>query len=209
METFLEWLTLHADNAHFIIFGLLMLAGFSLPVSEELMLIIGGVLASSVIPDHTVHLFLAVLFGCYFSDLIAYWLGRINGHRLYNIKWLPFSLNEKRVARLKWFYDNYGFLTLFIGRFIPFGVRNAIFMTAGIGKMHFGKFALSDGIGCFVFSSLLFFLAYSFGKNYEAMRGMLQQGNIIIFTLFVVAGGASALYFWLRKKPVTEQVETL
>ena len=66
METFLEWLTLHAAHAHYILFGLLMISGFSLPVSEELMLIVGGVLASSIIPEHTIHLFLAVFLGCNF-----------------------------------------------------------------------------------------------------------------------------------------------
>ncbi|MDB6081018.1 MAG: putative rane protein [Chlamydiia bacterium] len=206
METLLEWLSLHADNAHFILFGLLMLAGFSLPVSEELILILGGVLASSVIPENTIHLFMAVFLGCYFSDWIAYWLGRGLGKRLYNVKWLPFSLNEKRVERLKWFYDNYGFWTLFIGRFIPFGVRNGIFMTAGIGKMHFGKFALSDAIGCFVFSAALFSLAYSFGKNYDVMRDLLRKGNIVIFALFMVAVVSTILYFWLRKKPVASEI---
>src|SRR5690348_10457707 len=118
METLLQWLSLHADHAHFIIFGLLILAGFSLPVSEELMLIVSGVLASSIIPDQTFYLFLAVFLGCYFSDWIAYWLGRLMGQKLYTIKWLPFVLNEKRVQRLRYFYNRYGFLTLFIGRFI-------------------------------------------------------------------------------------------
>ena len=38
------------------------------------------------------------------------------------------------------FYKKYGALTLVIGRFIPFGVRNAIFLTSGISKMPFAKF---------------------------------------------------------------------
>src|SRR5437763_1149268 len=151
MESLLQWLTEYAAHAHFIIFGLLILAGFSLPISEEVMLILSGVLASSVIPDHTPHLFLSVFLGCYFSDWTAYWIGRFFGKKLYTIKWLPFSLTENRVQRLAWFYENYGFLTLFIGRFIPFGVRNGIFMTAGVSRMHFGKFALCNAVGCLLF----------------------------------------------------------
>ena len=187
METLLQWLSLHADNAHFIIFGLLILTGFSLPISEELMLIAGGVLASSVIPDNTAHLFIAVFLGCYFSDCIAYWIGRYFGKKLYNVRWLPFSLNEKRVQKLSWFYGKYGFLTLFIGRFIPFGVRSGIFMTAGVSKMHFGKFILSDGIGCLIFSTIIFAASYSFGKNYDSLCQILNKSNLYIFILFAVS----------------------
>jgi len=207
METLLQWLSLHADNAHFIIFGLLVLTGFSLPISEELMLIATGVLASSVIPDNTIHLFLAGLLGCYFSDCVAYWLGRRMGVKLYNVKWLPFSLTEKRVAKMKWFYDNYGFLTLFVGRFIPFGVRNCIFMTAGIGKMHFGKFAASDAVGCLFFSTLIFALAYSFGKNYEIVSQVMHQSNLIIFALFLVGAIGVGMYFAFRKKTAPAEAE--
>ena len=38
------------------------------------------------------------------------------------------------------YYTKYGVVTLLIGRFIPFGVRNCLFVTAGIGKMRFWKF---------------------------------------------------------------------
>lgn len=200
MESMLQWLTLHADHAHYIIFGLLILAGFSLPVSEEAMLILSGVLASSVIPDHTVHLFLAVFLGCYFSDWIAYWIGRFCGPKLYSVKWLPFKLTEERVKKLAGFYERYGFLTLFIGRFIPFGVRNGIFMTAGVGKMHFGKFAVSNAIGCFFFSFLLFSLSYSFGKNYEAFCQTLHDSNKIIFIVFVGLVVTALSFFWLKKR---------
>jgi membrane-associated protein len=207
METLLQWLTMHADNAHFIIFGLLMLAGFSLPISEEVMLILSGVLASSVIPDHTFHLFTAVFLGCYFSDWIAYWLGRSIGERLYRVKWLSFALSRERVSKLQSFYNQYGFLTLFVGRFIPFGIRNGLFMIAGIGKMHFGKFVITDGIGCLIFSALLFYLAFSFGKNYETLCKILDTSNIIIFVLFVISMVATGLYFWLRKKPLSAKAD--
>ena len=209
METLLQWLSLYADSAHYIIFALLILAGFSLPVSEEVMLIVSGVLASNVVPERTVHLFISSFLGCYFSDWIAYWLGRGIGDRLYRVKWLPFAVTEKRIARLQWFYANYGFWTLFIGRFIPFGVRNGIFMTAGVGKMHFGKFACSDLVGCLFFSVLIFYLAYSFGKNYDALCHCVHQSNIIIFALFAIVVVGVGLYFWFRKRPVATDTPSI
>jgi membrane protein DedA with SNARE-associated domain len=206
MDVIVSWFALHANHAHFIIFGLLLLAGFCLPISEEVMLIMSGFLASSIIPDHDVHLFLAAFLGCYFSDWIAYWLGRLVGARLYSVKWFQFALNARRVKRLGRFYERHGFLTLVVGRFIPFGVRNGIFMTAGIGRMHFGKFAAIDLGGCAIFSSLLFTLAYSFGKNYDHLVAIVQKGNVLIFALFIVTILSGVLVLWARRKPRTEPI---
>jgi membrane-associated protein len=200
MESLVQWFSIHGQHAHYILFGLLLLAGFSLPISEEVMLMIGGILASSFIPERTIHLFFGVFLGCYFSDWIAYWLGRFLGYRLYSVRWLHFALCEKRVAKLNRFFASYGFLTLVIGRFIPFGVRNGIFMTAGIGKMHFGKFALIDILGCFCFSLLLFSLAYYCGANYEALAGTIKKGKVILFILFVLTVCAIGVVLWIKKR---------
>jgi membrane protein DedA with SNARE-associated domain len=60
-------------------------------------------------------------------------------------------------------------------------------MTAGIGKMSFVKFILSDGIACLLSNSVLFWLAYLFGKNYQVLLEHLKIVNLVIFVLFTVA----------------------
>ena len=62
IESMAQWLTVHADHAPLFVFGLLLLAGFSLPISEDLLVIVSGVVASTVIPEQTVPLFIAVFF---------------------------------------------------------------------------------------------------------------------------------------------------
>ena len=159
-----------------------------------------GFLASAVIPDHTWHLFLAVFAGCYFSDWIAYWLGRLVGAKLYHVAWLHFALHEGRLKKISHFFSKHGLWTLVVGRFIPFGVRNGIFMTAGIGKMHFGKFALIDLSGCLFFSSLLFSCAYYCGRNFETMAHWMHRGNQIIFFSFVGIAIATFAGVWIKKR---------
>ena len=51
-------------------------------------------------------------------------------------------VSPERVAKVASFYQKYGVWTLVVGRFIPFGVRNALFLTAGIGKMSPVRFAI-------------------------------------------------------------------
>ncbi len=101
------------------------------------------------------------------------------------------------------YYEKYGFLTLLVGRFIPFGVRNGLFLTAGLGKMHFGKFILSDGIACVLSNTALFCLAYTVGKNYEVLIATLKTFNIFLFAAFVVSIIA-LIWYKRRKKAATK-----
>jgi membrane protein DedA with SNARE-associated domain len=192
----------HAAYAHWIVFGALILAGFNIPVSEDLMIIFSAVLSATVVPENTAKLFVGVFLGCYLSDWICYWMGRKLGPKLWNFSWMAKRVDRKRVDQIQKYYEKYGFWTLLIGRFIPFGVRNALFLTAGLGKMHFGRFILSDGIACLTSNTALFFLAYSVGKNYEALLTTLKTFNILLFGAFVVAI-IGLIWYKRKKKPAT------
>ncbi len=197
MESWLVFFTQHAPYAHWVIFGALILAGFNLPISEDLMLILSGVLASTVVPEHTWHLFIGVFLGCYLSDWIAYGLGWHFGPRLLRMRWFASKIPPSKVQKITSFFEKYGFWTLLIGRFIPFGVRNCLFITAGMGKMSRWRFGVSDGIACLISNTTLFTLAYLGGKNLDFLLAHLKTLNIIIFLAFVVTALAFLLY---RKK---------
>lgn len=187
MDAIVQFIFEHAQYAHWIIFFALLLAGFNVPISEDLMIILSASLAANVVPENTYKLFAAVFLGSYLSDSICYWLGRILGPKLWNIRWFAKTFDRKRIEQIHRYYKRYGFRTLLIGRFIPFGVRNALFLTAGLGKMHYGTFLLSDGIACITSNTTLFTIAYTIGKNYSALLEMIKTFNIFIFTAFVVA----------------------
>ena len=79
------------------------------------------------------------------------------------------------------------------GRFIPFGVRNGLFLTAGIGKMNSLKFALSDLLAATISCTTYFYLYYHFG---DAVVSVIKQSNYIIFAIAISA----AVYFFYKKK---------
>lgn len=186
MESIIIFITEHAYHAHWIVFSLLMLAGLNIPISEDLMIITSGLLAATIVPENTAVLFFAVFLGSYLSDWMAYFIGRTLGRKLWNIKWFKRTIHPKRLIQAQTFYEKYGFFTLLIGRFIPFGVRNCLFITAGMGRMHFGKFILSDGIACMLSNATLFFITYALGRNYQILLKLLKTFNIVIFSVFVV-----------------------
>lgn len=194
LESFIPFLESNAEYAHFIVFGLLMLAGFNVPISEDLMIIVSAFIAATIVPENTLLLFLGVFLGAYISDWTAYWIGRKLGRKLFEHKWFSKAVPEKKLLRIQDYYKRYGVLTLLIGRFIPFGVRNCLFMTAGLGKMDFLKFLLADGVACLISNSVLFYLTYQLGKNYLTLIPYLKNFNMIIFLLFIVTLIAAICY---------------
>ncbi len=181
----------HAQFAHWWIFSLLMLAGLNFPISEDLLIIISAVLAATVVPENTWKLFTAIFLGAYLSDCMVFGIGRWLGPNLKKIRWFARVFREEKIAKIKAYYKKYGTLTLIIGRFIPFGIRNGLFVTAGIGKMRFLKFIIIDGIACLLSNSALFTLTYFCGKNFSYI---VKSVNIILFVIFVIAVIGYILY---------------
>lgn len=169
MEDLITFICDNNQYAHLIIFSMLILAGLNIPFSEDLLLIVGGVLGSTLLSDQVLHLYVWLFVGCYISAWEAYWIGRVLGPKLYRYRLFSHTLTPKRMEKLKTFYAKHGLITLIIGRFIPFGVRNALFMSAGMSKMPFWSFIWRDGIACFISTAALFYFAYSCGNNYEML----------------------------------------
>lgn len=167
MENLFSFVCAHAENAHYLFFGLLMLAGLNIPISEDVLLLTAGALVSRCIPDSYLHLYLWMFFGCWISGWEAYWLGRILGRKLLKYKWFNHALTEEKVKKLHVFYEKFGIFTFIVGRFIPGGVRNALFITAGMGKMPFGLFIIRDFVAALITTNIVFYLGFLFGQNYE------------------------------------------
>jgi len=198
MEEILQYTCSHAHSAHLIIFSLLMLAGLNVPISEDVCLLVGGALASTCVPDHTLRMYLWIYFGCWISASEAYWIGRLLGPKLYDIRWFNRILNPQRIAKLHHYYEKFGIFTFIIGRFIPGGARNALFMTAGLGKMNYLKFILRDGFACLISSAVIFYLGYSFGQNYPLLIHYLKTYNLIALGILGVLAFSIALFVWFR-----------
>jgi len=194
MEELLQFIQAHVHYAHWIIFGSLLLAGLNIPVSEDGMLFISGLLASYH-PEYLYHLFIAVYMGAYLSDLICYTLGRKLGPKLFEIKFFANMVPPERITKIHNFYERYGIITLLFGRFIPFGVRNGLFLTAGLGKMDFQKFALADLLACTLSTVVFFSLYYHYGNT---VIDYVKQGNMVLFG--IVAAGLGAFFYSKNKK---------
>jgi membrane-associated protein len=202
MDTILTFIGENAHSAHWVIFGLIMLAGLSVPISEDILVLAGGAIASTYVPENTLQIFLWIFVAAWTSAWEAYWIGRLLGPKLYEIRWFRHILTFKRIERLHRFYEKYGIFTFLVGRFIPGGVRNALFMTSGLGKMPFHKFILRDLPCCFLQVSVLFYIGYMLGENYPSVISTIKTYNMVFLVLFV--GLLGLILYLARKKNVTE-----
>lgn len=190
----------NAQFAHWWIFSLLMLAGLNFPISEDLLIIISAVLASTVVPENTWKLFTAIFLGAYLSDWMVYGIGRWLGPKLHKVRWFARVFREDKIKKIHNYYKKYGTLTLILGRFIPFGIRNGLFVTAGIGRMRFLKFILIDGVACLMSNAALFTLTYYCGKNFSYI---VKSVNIILFVIFAIAVIG---YLWYKRRKNAEHI---
>lgn len=200
IDTIVQYACENATLAAAMFACLILLAGISVPISIDVILISSGALASTCLPEHAVVLFIVLFLACWIAAWEAYWIGRIVGPKLYNIRWFGHILTLKRIEMLHYYYEKFGFLTFMVGRFIPGGVRNALFMTSGLGKMPFYRFILRDFPACLLNSAFLYGLGYMFGSNYEVIvRYFKRYNTAVIVILLILMGVFLALHFYRKR----------
>ncbi len=201
MDQLSQFIFANAHLAHWIFFCALLLAGLNIPLCADLIILLAAILAANVIPENKIILFCSILFGCIFSAWISYWFGRILGAKLLKIPFFAKIISEKRIAQTKVFYEKYGLWTLIVGRFIPFGARNCIFMSTGMSKIPFQKFVIRDLCACTIWTSTLFFLFFALGQNYELLCEKIKTFNILIFAVLGVS--VIGLIWYKKRKKLT------
>jgi membrane protein DedA with SNARE-associated domain len=198
VDQIIEFVNANVQYAHWIMFFALIAAGFNLPVSEDALIFIAALLSVKN-PEYQTKLMAGVFAGAYISDLICYgFCGRYLGPRLFSIPAFRKFIDQKKIDKVSSFYERYGTLTLLFGRFIPFGVRNALFLAAGLGKMNAWKFAIADLIACSLSFSLFFWLYYTYGT---AVVDYVKHGNMALFGGFLLV----VTIFWWRKRAKKKQ----
>ena len=200
MANFLEmiffYISAHTASAHLIICALILLAGLYLPISEDFLILTAGIVASKTTMIEALQMYVIVFVACIIAGWEAYWIGRWLGPKLLRTRWFTRLLPERRVQKMKEVLHRHGFLTFIIGRFIPGGARNALFLSSGLIKMPFSIFAFRDFCGCLLVSSILFYLGFLFGANSQTVFHYLHVYER--FLLLTIAFGIVSSYAWWR-----------
>jgi len=164
-----------------VAFIALLLGGLYLPISEDLIIITGALICHEK-PSMLVPVFAAIFAGVVISDYFPYLLGKYIRKGTIKSKFITFLFPEKKAVKLHSYLEKYGIFAFIIGRFIPFGVRNTMFMSAGFFGLRLRRFVLYDTTAAVISVSSLFFLVRHFG---EAVEKKFHVVGIILFILFL------------------------
>jgi membrane protein DedA with SNARE-associated domain len=190
-ESFAHWILEYGSIALFILLALGIVA---LPIPDETLMVISGVLI------HQGHLYaiptlLAAYAGSMCGITLSYILGRTAGH--YVIKrfgpWI--GINEQNLQKAHDWYEYLGKWTLTFGYFIT-GVRHVTGIFAGITELGFPKFALFAYTGAFLWATVFLSIGYFFGPYWTHILGFMDEHPVELLgsLLFIIA-----FIWWIKR----------
>ena len=128
-----------------LLFGVIMLAGVGIPISEEILIIPAGFLIErGVLPLWPT--IAAAWAGVVLADLIWMLLVRRFAHRLLAIRFFRRMFHPRRLLEIKHLLDKWGAGVVIMGRILP-AARTPVITAAGLAHMPIRKFMLGECIG--------------------------------------------------------------
>jgi membrane protein DedA with SNARE-associated domain len=176
-----------------------------LPISSEIVVPLGGALAS----QGKLNLVLVVLV-CSVANLvgslIAFWLTRRYGERVVLSRagrWMGLSRGHLRLANR--FFDRFGQWAVFAGRLLPI-VRTYISFPAGLSKIGYVRFTLATMAGAIPWNFALAYAGYKLGQHYEQVAATLGPFAIPIAIGVVILLG---VLWWLGRRAGEDETEAI
>ena len=196
----IEWIKAfinsHPQAAPYAIALALAVAGFNIPISADLVILIAATLAATILKGAFLKLYLAIFLGSICAAYIAYFQGRFLGNYLLKKKFFQKLFPQTKLAKINSYYKKYSWATFIIGRFIPFGFRNALFMATGLSKIPFKSFALRDAVGCLIWSFTLYLGLFKLLSNAHDLIPIIKKCNLVIFSIL---GLSIIILFWYKR----------
>ncbi|MBV8480572.1 MAG: DedA family protein [Actinobacteria bacterium] len=147
-----------------LLFVVVMIESFGIPLPGETALILFGVLASEG-HYNIVEVIAIAAAGAIVGDNLGYFLiGRLGGRRLFERwGWLK-KYSERVLPRAEELIAKHGAKVVFFGRFITV-LRYTAAWAAGLGLMHWRKFLFWNALGGICWATLVGLVAYYGGKS--------------------------------------------
>jgi membrane protein DedA with SNARE-associated domain len=167
----------------------LLLGGIGLPIPEELALLSAGYFIARGVDARP--MIAAALGAVLVGDVTMYLLGR-GGAELGVARRL---VGAARMARLQQAFARHGAKLLFAGRFAP-GLRGALLVAAGAGRMPLWRLLLWDGGAALAGVAIWISLGGRLAAHLERVRAVVGAARGVVLVAVVV--GAVTVVAWPR-----------
>lgn len=170
---------------------------FLCTVEGDITLLLSGVLANSGFFGHY-SFFKVILLGTMggmVGDSVGYAIGRTFHENAKDYRF--YKIAQPRIEKL---IDKFGGSAIIISKYI-YGIRAAMCIFYGVGKMPYLRFLMLDAISCGLWVTILAGIGYFFSGAITSMIGDFRQIGIALF--FIVMAGIIIFYvierFWLSE----------
>ena len=189
-EIILHWIAAYGLGA---IFVLLMLGVFGLPVPDETLLTLTGVLIGQGRLGFPTA-WIAAAAGSMCGITLSYALGRTGGRAVlvHYGSWLHIS--PARMSQVEQWMEHSGRWALALGYFVP-GVRHVTAIVAGSSELPLSIFASAAYLGAAAWSLTFIGLGWYVGDRWEEVLAMVHRH--LVAGSFLLAIGV-AIYFGVR-----------
>jgi len=177
-----------------------------LPISSEIVVPLGGALASQGKLNLVLVIAVASLANLT-GSLIAFWLTRRFGERIVLSRLgrrLGLSRGHLRLANR--FFERFGLWAVFIGRLLPI-VRTYISFPAGVSKIGYVRFVVATLAGAIPWNFALAYAGYKLGQQYQTVAKDTSP-FVIPIAIVVVILLAAAWWFGRRLGEEEEKILT-
>jgi membrane protein DedA with SNARE-associated domain len=133
------------------------------------------------------------------GSLFFYYAGYLGGRPII-ARWGKYLfISEDDLDKGERFFAKYGSFAVFFGRFVPL-VRTFVSVPAGLVRMDLKIFVIYTLAGSTIWATLLAFLGYQLGENYEQLRDYMGPADI------VAAAGIAFLFCLYVAKQVRQSL---
>ncbi|HYO51859.1 DedA family protein [Archangium sp.] len=177
------------------VFLLLVLCGVGAPLSEELVVITGGLVVARSGASLPV-MALAAYLGIVAGDSALYRIGRSLGPKAFSHPRLSKMLTPARIELLQKLFARRGAMAVFLARFLP-GLRAPAFLLAGATGLPYRRFLLADAAAAWIPAMGMTWLGFRFGPQVLAdVRGGSRWLLIAAVTVALCVLGVR----WVRRR---------
>jgi membrane protein DedA with SNARE-associated domain len=182
-----------------IVFVLLLLCGFGLPMPEDIILFAAGLLAYYGAAD--VYVMIGVCFaGVMLGDSSVFTIGAKFGRKVRKIGIVKRILPPKRMKLVRKKLHEQGNKVIFAARFMP-GLRTPIFFSAGTLHLPFRVFFFYDGMAALISVPTIVYAIFYFGDHVDRVIKVIKRLQFgVIGTILVIAAIVIIKTWWAHKK---------
>ena len=207
-----QWLiSLVSTWGYIAIFVTMVGESAGLPISSEIVVPLGGALASLNklgLGAPVVELIMVVVISSLANltgSLIAFYLTRRFGEAVVLSRfgrWMGLSKGHLRLANR--FFDRWGMWAVFLGRLLPI-VRTYISFPAGLSRIGYVKFIVVSLLGAIPWNAGLAYAGYLLGQNYQKVSAYLAP--VVIPAAIIVVLVLAAAWWYGRRLGEEEEAK--